>query len=185
MAVLCRLSYSSSFADDSACMRRLAITLLLLASGCGGPPGPEGTPTPSSPAPATSETGGVFGRGVVTITTASGDVTLDVEVAESPAAHARGLMGRPEMAEDAGMAFVFADVQPRRFWMKDTLIPLSIAFAAEDGRIVAILDMEPCTADPCHIYESGAPAQLALEVNQGFFAERGIRTGDSLALVEG
>ena len=66
--------------------------------------------------------------------------------------------------------------------MKDTLIPLSIAFWDEDGRIVGIQDMEPCTADPCPTYGSPEPYVGALEVNQGFFDEHGVVIGDRIEL---
>ena len=62
-------------------------------------------------------------------------------------------MGRTTLPADAGMVFVFSEDSPRPFWMKDTLIPLSIAFYAGDGRILRILDMEPCDADPCPLYD--------------------------------
>ena len=190
MAVLCRLSYSSlNLVDDSGCMRRpsLLLTLLLLAgASCGGSPAPASSPSASPPGPAASTTGPpvAFGRGTVSIETASGPVTFAVEVAETTEAHQRGLMGRRELASDAGMIFVFADEQNRRFWMKDTLIPLSIAYADSTGRIVSIVDMEPCTADPCPLYSSDAPAQFALEVNQGRFDELGVQVGDVITLVE-
>jgi len=67
--------------------------------------------------------------------------------------------------------------------MKDTLIPLSVAFWDEDGWIVGIQDMEPCTEDPCPTYGSPEPYVGALEVNEGFFAEHGVTTGDRIELV--
>ena len=84
-------------------------------------------------------------------------------------------MERTELAENAGMLFVFDREEPRSFWMRNTLVPLSIAYIASDGRIVDIQDMQPLdeTSHP-----SAEPAQYALEVNQGFFAERGIEVGN-------
>jgi uncharacterized membrane protein (UPF0127 family) len=76
------------------------------------------------------------------------------------------------------MLFVFGEDTDAAFWMKDTLIPLSIAFIDADGRIVTIHDMEPCTADPCEIYGSDAPYRTALEVNKGAFDEWGVQVGD-------
>jgi uncharacterized membrane protein (UPF0127 family) len=66
--------------------------------------------------------------------------------------------------------------------MKDTLIPLSIAFYSVDGRILKILDMEPCKADPCPLYDPGVSYRGALEVNQGAFAGWGISEGDRLRI---
>jgi uncharacterized membrane protein (UPF0127 family) len=169
-------------------MRRpsLALALLLLAAAaCDGDVAPASSPSGSPPPPvsATPPSGATFGRGTVSIQTSSGPVTFAVEVAESSEAHAQGLMGRTELAPDAGMIFVFPDEQSRNFWMKDTPIPLTIAFAASTGRIGTILDMEPCTADPCPLYSSEGSAQFALEVNRGRLGELGVETGDVMTLV--
>ena len=88
-------------------------------------------------------------------------------------------MARTELAENAGMLFVFDREAPRSFWMRNTLIPLSIAYITADGRIVDIQDMQPLdeTSHP-----SAEPAQYALEVNQGFFEERGVKVGDKAEL---
>jgi uncharacterized membrane protein (UPF0127 family) len=67
--------------------------------------------------------------------------------------------------------------------MKDTPIPLSIAFWDRRDRIVALLDMEPCRADPCPTYDAGVPYVGAVEANQGFFANHGVTTGDRVELV--
>ena len=82
-------------------------------------------------------------------------------------------MGRTTLPADAGMVFVFSEDHRGPFWMKDTLIPLSIAFYAGDGRILKILDMEPCDADPCPLYDPEVAYRGALEVNQGAFAALG------------
>jgi uncharacterized protein len=105
-----------------------------------------------------------------------------VEVADTPAEHEQGLMGRATLPADAGMAFVFSEEHSGPFWMKDTLIPLSIAFYAGDGRILKILDMEPCDADPCPLYDPKVAYRGALEVNQGAFAGWGISAGDRLRI---
>ena len=110
-----------------------------------------------------------------------------VEEADSPAERQQGLMGRTSLGADEGMIFLFDDVADgpvtSEFWMKDTLIPLSVAFWDEDGRIVGIQDMEPCTEDPCPTYGSPEPYIGALEVNVGFFGEHGVTTGDRIELV--
>ena len=68
-------------------------------------------------------------------------------------------MNRETLPADAGMAFVYPEDVRGAFWMKDTLIPLSIAFYSGDGRILKILDMEPCKADPCPLYDPGVGPQ--------------------------
>ena len=117
------------------------------------------------------------------ITTATGaTVTVEVEVADEPDERERGLMGRTELADGEGMVFLFGGPTTVSFWMKDTPIPLSIAFWNAQGRIIAILDMAPCAADPCPTYAPGLPYVGALEVPRGFFLERGIATGDPIVL---
>jgi hypothetical protein len=138
-------------------MRRLAVAaLLLLLAACGG----------TAPSP----------RAV--IETDAGDVMVHVEVADSPAERAKGLMGRQHLPENAGMVFLFPGDSTSAFWMKDTLIPLSIAFYGADGRIVRILDMEPCRRDPCRVYDPHATYRGALEVNRGAFRRWGVVAGD-------
>lgn len=105
------------------------------------------------------------------------DVTLTVEVAETAESRTRGLMFRESLPEDHGMLFVFPESRRRSFWMKNTLIPLSIAYIREDWVILEIYEMEPESLEPI---QSRNPAQYALEVNQGFFAERGIEPGARL-----
>ena len=77
------------------------------------------------------------------------DALLHVDIADEPEERRRGLMGIESLPTDEGMAFVFEEPVDSTFWMKDTLIPLSIAFVDEDGRVIDVLDMEPCEADPC------------------------------------
>ena len=118
----------------------------------------------------------------VTIHTSSGEeVKVRVEVADNASEHARGLMYRTTLAENRGMLFIFEGEQKPSFTMKNTLIPLSIAFIGSEGRIVDIQDMKPLDDDPPS-YVSAEPAQYALEVNQGFFEERGVEVGDRAKL---
>ena len=88
-------------------------------------------------------------------------------------------MERMELAEDAGMLFVLESEQTPGFYMKNTLIPLSIAFINSHGYMVGIQDMQ--TLDESRHYPA-KPAQYALEVNQGFFAERGVQVGATVEL---
>ena len=119
---------------------------------------------------------------MVTIHASSGaKVRVRVEIADDDAERARGLMHRTALAEDRGMLFDFEGEQELSFWMRNTFIPLSIAFMDSEGRIVDIQDMKPLDDDPPS-YESAEPAQYALEVNQGFFEERGVEVGDRAEL---
>lgn len=122
---------------------------------------------------------------VVTITTAAGpDVRVDAKVAASPDERRRGLMQVPELPGGVGMLFLFDGPRTGGFWMRDTLVPLDIAYVAEDGRIGTILAMDPCTADEpadCPVYTPDQPYHAALEVPQGWFADQGVVTGDQVA----
>ena len=93
----------------------------------------------------------------------------------TPDTRARGLMHRDAMDPDHGMLFVYPDEAPRGFWMKDTRLPLSIAFADHTGKIVKISDMQPFSLERV---PSLYPAMYALEMNQGWFAEHGVEKGD-------
>jgi uncharacterized membrane protein (UPF0127 family) len=106
---------------------------------------------------------------------------LTVELATTPASLHCGLAFRDTLAADRGMLFVFGREREVRFWMKDTRIPLSIAFLDADGIIVALADMDP--AHPERRYPSGVPVRYALETNRGWFAARDIRRGDRAAFI--
>jgi uncharacterized membrane protein (UPF0127 family) len=108
-----------------------------------------------------------------------GDHKLTAEVVVTPEQRAVGLMHRFSLKPDHGMLFVFERSEPLSFWMKNTFIPLSIAFIGADGRIVNIEDMKPQTEDT---HWSKGPALYALEMRKGWFAEKGIGPG---AVVKG
>jgi uncharacterized membrane protein (UPF0127 family) len=108
-----------------------------------------------------------------------GDHKVTAEVVVTPEQRAVGLMHRFSLKPDHGMLFVFERSEPLSFWMKNTFIPLSIAFIGADGRIVNIEDMKPQTEDT---HWSKGPALYALEMRKGWFAERGIGPG---AVVKG
>ncbi|WP_346796185.1 DUF192 domain-containing protein [Halomonas sp. Bachu 37] len=121
------------------------------------------------------------------IHTSQGPHRLSVEVAETPAQRQRGLMERDHLDVDSGMLFLYDRQQSGRqgFWMYRTRIPLDIAFIDSDGRIVAIEQMPPCESlrpAQCPSYEPGEAYHSALEVNAGYFAERGINVGDCVSL---
>jgi uncharacterized protein len=111
----------------------------------------------------------------VAFTNDSKVASLDIEVADTPAERSQGLMGRTELADNAGMLFDFNRATDTAFYMKDTTIPLSIAFIDSSGRVLAIKDMKPLDPTPVR---SPAEYRYAIEANQGWFAEHGIRPGD-------
>ncbi len=111
------------------------------------------------------------------ITLHAGMHNIRAEVARTPAQIVTGLMFRKEMAAHEGMLFVFDQPGPRCFWMKNTLLPLTLAYIADDGAIVDLIDMQPLTeASHC----SSQPVRYVLEMNQGWFAKRGIKPGFKL-----
>jgi uncharacterized membrane protein (UPF0127 family) len=112
-----------------------------------------------------------------TIVLQAGMHNIRAELARTPQQTQTGMMFRREMAPHEGMLFVFDGLQPRCFWMKNTLLPLSIAFIADDGRIVNLADMQP-QSEASHC--STEPVRYALEMNQGWFAKRGIVPGYKL-----
>lgn len=132
-------------------------------------PTPAATPTPQPPEGPHARIHAADGRVVF----------VRLEVADTAERKTVGLSGRSSLAADAGMIFVYSSDHRGAFWMKDTWIPLSIAFLAEDGRILEIQDMEPNTED------SHFPKQMyryALEVNRGFFENNGVKAGDGVDL---
>jgi uncharacterized membrane protein (UPF0127 family) len=102
---------------------------------------------------------------------------LTVEVAATPQSRETGLMNRFSLPRDHGMLFVFEASEPRAFWMKNTYVPLSIAFVDSTGRILNIEDMRPRDEST---HWSRGPAMYAIEVRQGWFAEKGIQAGDAV-----
>ena len=109
-------------------------------------------------------------------------MVLYVEVARTLAEQQRGLGGRSSLGPDDGMAFVFEGPTTDAFWMKDTTIPLSVAFWDGSGRIVDLFDMSPCASAPCHRYRSSRPYVGAVEANRGYFSRHGIAVGDRIRL---
>lgn len=103
-------------------------------------------------------------------------------VAAEPDKRQRGLQEVERVPDGAGMLFVFDRDRASGFWMKDTLVPLEIAFATHEGRIVEVLSMEPCESDPCTIYRPDAAYRVALEVADGWLSDRGVGPGDRLEL---
>lgn len=104
---------------------------------------------------------------------------VTVEVAATESERSRGLAGRDSLPEDRGMLFVFEEPGDHLFWMADTTIPLSIAFLDSEGIVLNIEAMEPLSLET---HGPAAPALYALEVNRGWFAERGVAVGDTVRL---
>jgi uncharacterized membrane protein (UPF0127 family) len=143
------------------CQASRAVAIALLAAlGCGN--------------------GGGASDGHIALSEASivvGHERVTVEVAATPSARRRGLMHRESLSDDRGMLFVFPEEKRLTFWMRDTHIPLSIAFARSDGTIVHIADMEPRSEQPV---SSRLPARYALEMNRGWFLRHGVLEGDAI-----
>lgn len=110
---------------------------------------------------------------------AGGTVTLRVEIADTVETMTRGLMERQSLPPDQGMLFVFPQLTRSPFWMKNTYIPLSIAFIGEDGTILHIEDMEPLTET---FHTPPMDYRYALEVNQGWFRAHGVTVHDQIRL---
>ena len=106
---------------------------------------------------------------------------IDAEVAADQQNRMQGLMNRRSMAANQGMLFVFTHPDRHCMWMRNTLLPLSVAFLDEQGRILNIEDMKPQTEDN---HCAGAPARFALEMNRGWFADKGIKPGQRIGGLE-
>ncbi|MGB7919942.1 MAG: DUF192 domain-containing protein [Desulfobacterales bacterium] len=103
---------------------------------------------------------------------------LTIELATTPETRSCGLSLRDSLPKNQGMLFVYAEPEVLTFWMKNTRMPLSIAFIDIAGRIVSIQKMNPFP--PTTVYASPVPALYALEVNQGWFEENGVGVGDAV-----
>jgi uncharacterized membrane protein (UPF0127 family) len=102
---------------------------------------------------------------------------IDAQVANTPQSRTVGLMFRQSMATNEGMLFVFEQPATQCFWMKNTLLPLTAAFVADDGTIVNLADMQPQSLDS---HCSAQPVRYVLEMHQGWFAKRGVKPGTRL-----
>lgn len=103
---------------------------------------------------------------------------IDTQLAMTPEQRSVGLMHRKEMPQHEGMLFVFSEASKQCFWMKNTLIPLTAAFVADDGTIVNLEDMKPQTTDS---HCSSQPVRFVLEMNVGWFAKKGLKAGSKLS----
>lgn len=169
---------------DNCTMKKAAgcAVLLLALVACGGSPPAQ----PSSSAPAAvaqaSASAPTFGKGQVVIQSKGGAITMPVEIADDEAKQEYGLMNRTSLPANAGMLFVFqppANAKQIGFWMKDTLIPLSIAFVDPSSTVESIQDMQPLTED---VHFAPADYSYAIEANQGYFANHGVNVGDKITI---
>jgi len=148
-----------------------------ISSGAGAEKEPAAEPV-GQPAASTQERLPPPGEGWVIF----GADTVEVELARTAQEREQGLMYREELRPGRGMLFLFQDAQHRSFWMRNTFIPLDIAYMDENLRIVDIQAMEPETEDG---HPSAQPAMFALEVPQGWFSAQEIGVGDQARLVFG
>lgn len=123
-----------------------------------------------------AETGIVFGEGEVLV----GGTTITVDLALTGPQMEQGLKYRRRLPEDRGMLFIYSKPVQSPFWMKDTHIPLSIAFINREGRIISIQKMEP--DNDLKIYHPPRPFLYALEMNQGWFQRNNIQAGDKVVM---
>lgn len=157
----------------------LAIVLSVAVVGCNGKP---------EPAQVSTQPPTTIGRKIpltqykrATISVKSKQV--QVYVADEQAERAEGLMfvKGDELGENEGMVFVFSNSEPLSFWMKNTMIPLDIAYLDASGKILNILQMQPLDESP---HPSAGPAQYAVETHEGWFKRNGVRAGDKFDLSE-
>jgi uncharacterized membrane protein (UPF0127 family) len=153
-----------------------AVWALASAAGLVGTDGPR--PMTDVPATPTTGPGGRPRMAAYRLEPATGSaVTVRLEVAADPPTRARGLMGRREVPAGAGMVFLYPSDVAESYWMKNTLVPLSIAYVAGDGRVVSVAEMTPCKADPCPSYAPAGPYRYAVELAAGAFRAAGVGPG--------
>lgn len=126
--------------------------------------------------------GGGTPQNLPVIALQAGMYNIRAAVARTPEQRQLGLMYRRDLAPHEGMLFVFEAPAPQCFWMKDTLLPLSIAFLADDGTVINIDEMQPQTLNA---HCSKQPVRYVLEMNRGWFAKRGIGPGARLTGIGG
>ena len=143
----------------------LALILVLAAAPGASAAGPSAGSAPLACDPAT-----------ITILTGEGKARFDLEIADDPAEQARGLMFRPELAEQSGMLFVYDPPRRARFWMRNTMIPLDMVFIDDAGRVESVVTRRDTYSE--RVSESQGDVRAVLEINAGRAAELGIGPGD-------
>ncbi len=149
----------------------LSALLLVACAAPAAAPSTDTSATVSSSSVSTTQT-------VMLVSPTDERLTLEVELATTPRSRERGLMDRTDLPENEGMLFVFPVAEYLSFWMKDTLIPLDIAYFDAGGRFVSSATMTPCPPmTPCSTYPSAAQALYALEVRDGSLGQWGVGEG--------
>ena len=172
------VSLYDRFAGGGKLFSRVLPALLALTLFTG--PAAAGSALAGSAAAAVS----VFTRGTVTLVQGEFRATLRVEIADTSAERALGLMHRAVLPKDAGMLFIYPKSDWRSFWMKNTRIPLSLAYISAGWRITEIVRMNPPPGRVLRTYPSKKPARYALEVNRGWFKRNGIGVGAEVSFRE-
>jgi uncharacterized membrane protein (UPF0127 family) len=174
----------TTWAVRSATTRVLVAALLATVLGCSRTPGPalSDTPAPQTsavPTPSPAGTPQTLTQITITLRPPSGGAGQRIRVGDAftPEARSRGLMFVPALHARSGMVFRYPANNRGGYWMKNTLIPLSIAYFDRDGRVLRVMHMAPCRQDPCQSYDPGVAYRGALEVNKGFFDRIGLRPG--------
>lgn len=152
----------------------LFAVLFLLVAACGSA-ADDGLETASSITIPTGDTTPSASNVAIFTNSFGKQVALEVEIADTSDERSQGLMNRQDLAENAGMLFLYEDDHQGGFWMRDTLIPLSVAFVLENGTIIDIQDMEPQTTE---LHRPDEKYRNAIEVNRGWFERNGIAVGD-------
>lgn len=169
------------------CLAVFTASLAYALPGCGGSEQTTAPPAVSATGASQAQAGGAEARVIFERSDNSKiqgddnreDPFLIVEVARTTQQQARGLMQRDSLAADHGMIFVYQGTVTTAFWMKNTYIPLSIAFVSSEHRIVDIQDMDPRSEV---LHHPAQPYRYAIEANRGFYENNGIRVGDSIRL---
>lgn len=143
-------------------MKLFAPTIMFMALAIGIPARAQNTP--QMDLPRTQITAGMY--------------LINAQVAATPEQRSTGLMFRQQMPQGEGMLFVFEQPSQQCFWMKNTLLPLTAAFVADDGSIVNLVDMQPLSTES---HCSAKPVRYVLEMNQGWFGKKGLKAGSKLA----
>lgn len=165
-----------------------AVAIVVVAACTGsdsGPAVPSSEPRPTSSVEQGATPSG-FGQVEVQVRTDDGATrSFCAWLAADDAARARGLQGVTSMGECPGMAFLYDEPVEHRFWMRDTLIPLTITFWDAQGRLISASDMEPCppAAPECPLTAASGPYRLAIEVPRGDAARLGLVPGSAVTLI--
>lgn len=163
-----------------------AMLALLVPAACGGTSGglysSPATPSPAPSGPLANPSLHLAAGDLAITRGSSRLLALRVQLAQTEAERDTGLMHVTSLPDGAGMAFLFGATTTTSFYMKDTLLPLDIAFWDATGAIITTYTMQPCTADPCRLYDAQDGYVGAVEMRAGLLASSGVATGDTVTL---